>query len=264
MKYLTVHLHRIALPLLLIPLLGGNASAFGQQETGKASNRDRTAPAANKSEQRKANDGGSKNLSASQRILPVKLTTDQQEVALKFARKHHPELATLLERLRKSSPEGFNRGIREIHNASLRLKRYQEKQPARFEQELRNWRIDSEIRLLTARWAVSQNKKLEEQIQDLMRARQESRLDQMRAERERLARRLAELDDRIGMGTADLEADLQSEWERLKKRTSSSVKSRKRANAKRSSEKSRSNKPETKPDSVSVRSGRNSDETKSK
>ena len=158
--------------------------------------------------------------------IPVKLSVDQENVALKFAKKHHPELAKLLEQLHKSSPAGFNRGIREIYIAVQRLERYREKQPARFEADLLSWKIDSKVRLLTARWAMSQDPELEKEIRALLRTRQQAKIDRLKVERERVAERLKQLDDQIGMGTADLEADLVAEWDRLSKRASVSAKNR--------------------------------------
>lgn len=163
---------------------------------------------------------------AVQKTIAVKLTTDQEESALRFAKQHHPELARLLEQLRRKSSVEFKRGIREVHLAALRLDRFKEKQPARFKSELQTWKADSEIRLLSAKWIVSSDKKLEKQIQTLLRKRQELRIEKLTTERERLAQRLKQLDDQINMSTSDLEAAIDAEWERLSKRAAATRKAR--------------------------------------
>lgn len=163
---------------------------------------------------------------AVQKTIAVKLTTDQEESALEFAKKHHPELARLLEQLRRKSSVEFKRGIREVHLAALRLDRFKEKQPARFKSELQTWKADSEIRLLSAKWIVSSDKKLEKQIQALLRKRQELRIEKLTTERERLAERLKQLDDQINMSTSDLDAAIDAEWERLSKRAAATRKAR--------------------------------------
>jgi len=140
------------------------------------------------------------------------------ESAMKFAREHHPELARLLEKLRGKSDVEFHRGIREVHVAVVRLERYREKQPARFEAGLRDWKRDSEIRLLSAKWIVSGDEKLEKRIQQLLRARMEARIENMKTERTRLAARLEQLEQQINMDTAEMEAALTAEWERLSRR----------------------------------------------
>ncbi|MCP4784997.1 MAG: HAD-IG family 5'-nucleotidase [Fuerstiella sp.] len=179
------------------------------------------------------------------RPIVTKLSVDQENVALKFARTHHPELADLLERLRGSSLLGFSRGIREVHLAIQRLERFREKQPARFETELENWKTASQIRLLTAKWVMSQNPELEKRIRALLRARQQARLDRLREDRMKLAVRLQQLDDQIGMGTEELEVDLVNEWDRLAKQATASAKAHRRPSKKKSTAKDRS-KPDTK------------------
>lgn len=164
---------------------------------------------------------------SAQKTVLTKLTIEEENDALKFARDHHPELAKLLEQLKRKSKTGFARGTREVHATVLRLNRIREKQPARFDAELASWKTDSEIRLLTARWAISKNSNLEEQIQELLRKRQQAKIDRMKAERDKLAERLQQLDNQIGMGTTELEADLASEWGRLSKRAAVTAKARK-------------------------------------
>lgn len=158
----------------------------------------------------------------------VKLTTDQEDRALNFAREHHPDLGELLEQLRKSSRTGFSRGIREVHAAAQRLERMREKQPARFETELQNWKTYSNIRLLTARWVMSQDPALEKQIRGLLRKRQEARLESLQAERDRLAKKLKELNSEISKSTADLDQDLETEWDRLTKQVKNAARTQRR------------------------------------
>lgn len=162
----------------------------------------------------------------------VRLTEAQEDSALAFAKQHHPELATLLEQLRKKSSSGFSRGTREIHQAAQRLERIRDKQPARFEAELANWQLDSEIRLLTAKWTMSKDTKLVKRIQALLRARQVAKIDRLKAERDRLSQRLHQLDQQIGMGTEELDADLAAEWQRLAKRSTVTAKAQKNRAAK--------------------------------
>ncbi len=154
------------------------------------------------------------------------LTTDQQTYALEFARQHHPELANLLVRLQRSSPSGFARGIRDVHSAAERIERVSERQPARREAELKKWKIDSEVRLLTAKWVMSQDPKLEERIQQLLRDRHNAKIDRLHAERDKLAERLHQLDKQIGMSTSDTEAILAAEWQRLTKQATAATRDR--------------------------------------
>lgn len=160
-----------------------------------------------------------------------KLTDAQIDNALEFAKKHHPELASLLKGLRGKSPTEFKRGVREVHLAAIRLDRMQEKQPARFDTELQQWKIDSEIRLLSAKWIITGDKKLERKIQAMLRERQENRLNRLETERDRLAARLEQLDQQINMDAAGLEAVLDTEWDKLVKKAAATRKSRRQMTA---------------------------------
>lgn len=172
------------------------------------------------------------NSAGTRRPVLVKLTTDQEQSALRFARKHHPELAQLLEQLQKKSATGFSRGIREVHLSAQRLERFREKQPARFELELQSWKLSSEIRLLTAKWVMSQDPALEKQIQELLRERQQTQLERLRSDRERLLKRLQELDREIRNGTEEFDAQLAAEWDRLQKQAGAVARTQRRTSEK--------------------------------
>ncbi len=147
---------------------------------------------------------------------PKELSPEQSDKAMEFARQHHPELADLLRKLRTNSPNGFSRGIREVHRTVVRLERLQDKQPARHASELQKWKTDSRIQLMTAQWAMTQDPALEQQIRDLLLERQQIRLERLSADRDKLLQRLKQLDDQIERASA--EDHLNREWERLQKR----------------------------------------------
>lgn len=163
----------------------------------------------------------------------ARLSEKQIEYALKFAQQHHSELASLLTNLRSKSSTEFRRGIRDVHLAAIRLERMQEKQPARFDGELKQWKIDSEIRLLSAKWIISGDKKLEKRIQVMLRRRQENRLTRLEIERDRVAARLEQLDEQINMDASGLEAVLDAEWKKLAKRATAARKSRRQSGTKK-------------------------------
>ena len=80
--------------------------------------------------------------------------------------------------------------------------------------------------MLSAKWIVSGDSKLEQRIQQLLRQRMESRIETMKSERDRLAARLEQLDQQINMDTAELEAALVAEWDRLSRRAAASSKAK--------------------------------------
>lgn len=219
----------LSLSLLIAVLIGADASCAAQQAAD--SDGKRTSVARPSGETRTVKGAA------------TKLTDAETEAALEFASKNHPELGELLQQLRRTSQAGFERGIREVHLTVQRLDRFRDKQPGRFDAEVNNWRTESKIRLLTAKWVMSQDPVMAEEIQELLRSRQQAKLDRLRKERDRLAERLRVLDQQIGMGDAELEADLVAEWDRLKRQASAAARNRPRnatgTTTKRNEQKSR-------------------------
>ncbi len=78
-----------------------------------------------------------------------------EEDVLKFAREHHPELAGLLEQLKASRPKEFSRAMKELSSQVTRLNRTRDRMPARFDYELSIWKLESQTKLLAARWVMS-------------------------------------------------------------------------------------------------------------
>ena len=97
-----------------------------------------------------------------------------------------------------------------------RLERFRDAQPIRFATELKEWKADSRIRLLAAKWISSQDPDLETRIQELLRERQQTRLERLTKERDRIAERLKQLDMQLVRESG--EEALTEEWERLQKR----------------------------------------------
>jgi hypothetical protein len=145
----------------------------------------------------------------------VPTSAAQAAHVLEFASTHHPELAKLLEHLKKAESPEFPRAIRELAAQVERIDRIRERSPARFEVELRNWKVDSQIKLLVARWAMSRDPDLERQIRELLRERNSKRTEQLHAERERLRQRLQQVDKQLGELTSDPEEYLNQEFVRL-------------------------------------------------
>lgn len=151
--------------------------------------------------------------------------TRDAETVIGFAGKHHPELATLLEQLRKAKSPEFGRAIRELSGQMNRLERIQERTPQRFEFELTAWKLESQTRLLLARWAMSQDPALEQQIRDLLRQRSLHRTQHLQQERQRLLDRLAVVEAQLEERAGNSELEIEEEWQRMSRRTGARQKS---------------------------------------
>lgn len=115
---------------------------------------------------------------------------EMERSAMAFAREHHPELAQLLDRLRRANPRAYRAAMQDLTKDRLRLERLRQRAPERYESDLKLWRMDSRIRLLAARAAKGNADELRPELMKLLQERQEFRLQRLRQEQERLSARL--------------------------------------------------------------------------
>lgn len=147
----------------------------------------------------------------------VRLTDEQQQEALGFVQEHHPQLNTLITRLKKRDPAEYHKAVREVFATAVRLQRLQARDPQRYDVDLALWKVESRIRLLAARMAADQSASLEGQLRDLLVRRSDLRLQQMTLERERLAERAERLDAQISQFAANRDAAIDKEVDRLRR-----------------------------------------------
>lgn len=121
----------------------------------------------------------------------------QEKAAIAFARKHHRELADLLDQLKKGNPQEYQRALRELWQTSERLARIEERSPDRYPFLIEGWKLDSRIRLLSARMVMSESPALEAELKESLRARSELRLRELNHEREKVLARLQKLETEI-------------------------------------------------------------------
>lgn len=153
-------------------------------------------------------------------VPPMALTPSRKAAALEFARQHHPELADLLRGLEKRNRAAYHRAMRQLYQTSERLARTKERfSPERFELELEAWKLDSRIRLLAARVAVSKktDSKLEAELRQALLERIDIRVRKMQKEKVRLRQRLANLDSTINSIDADREKAADQYLARIKR-----------------------------------------------
>lgn len=148
----------------------------------------------------------------------TEITDADRAHVLQFAKENHPELAGLLEQLQKSRPDEFAKAVRELHLQVRALDRIRERSPARYEEQLNGWKRDSKIRLLMARWAKKNDPALEQEIRTLLTERRESRLVQLKSERERLNQLQRKIDEQLLDLEQPMQQQIDSEWEVLSRR----------------------------------------------
>jgi hypothetical protein len=147
---------------------------------------------------------------------PAATSKADELAALQFARENHPELSKLLEQLGKSNPSEYKRAIRDLSQASTRLDRIKTQTPARYAGALESWKLDSRIRLLAARGAMTDDPALEAELKDAIKRRVELRLQDLSSERDRLSERVKKLDEQIEAIKADPDQAAENDLRRVK------------------------------------------------
>lgn len=142
---------------------------------------------------------------------------EREAAAIAFAREHHPELATLVEKLRTDNRREFDKAIRELTMTRDRLSRLEKQARPQYELALKAWKLDSRANLLAARMTVSNDPALESALKRILRERVDVRLDELQAERGRLEKRLGNVRTMIQNIEADREAASARDLQRVKR-----------------------------------------------
>lgn len=152
-----------------------------------------------------------------------------RKAAMEFATQHHPELARLLEQLEKSRPNEFARAIRDLNKQLQQLEITREKNPTRYDAQLESWKLESQIRVLTARWSLSRDAELEAQIRGLLKQRREAKMAQLKADKERLLEQQRKIDEQLTALSDPMDSQVDKEWEQLAKKAGNPKNSGKKA-----------------------------------
>lgn len=190
-KYFGVCLGAVALGLWL-PAAALGESGKKDPKADKSAVADKNVPGA----QVGKGDKNSKNAKKVEK-KPQASAEQQETAALALVRIHHPELSELLEQLKADNPKQYRQAVSELFRASQRLAQAKEKDPQRYELELKAWRIDSRVRLLAAKLTMETRPELEEKLKASLLELQDVRIELLSLDRERAAERLERLDAQL-------------------------------------------------------------------
>ena len=166
--------------------------------------------------------------------LRTELSASDLVATIAFASEHHPELARLLEHLRKSRSNEFQRAARELNQQIVVLEKIKEKNPARYEHQLQLWKEDSQIRVLVAKWSLSKDEAMEQQIRQLLQQRRDTKVAQLKAEQKRLTEQLQKIEKQLTTLSQTADSQIDREWEQLARNTNADRSHIKEKNSKKS------------------------------
>ncbi len=179
-------------------------------------------------EQRTETKAVTKNTAKTQAAVVV-----DEKAAFAFASTHHPELAEILQTLRKANKQQFQTAISELSRDRERVERLSERDSERAALVLQSWKVDSRIRLEMARFTMTQDSEREARIKELLKERVESRRQLLELDRRRAQLRLAKLDEQLAQQKDTSDKQLAAEWERLKKSVAGQAKPKPRTETKK-------------------------------
>lgn len=199
-----LHLHG-SFGVLALAVVLGASSSFADDKTEKAATKERPRAAAAKAEK------------VPPKTPVVAITPEREAAAIAFAQANHPELASLLEGLRKNAAKEYQAALVELDRAVDRLGKTKEKSPDRYEFELTDWKMTSRIRLLAARLTMSSDPVVEGELKAALRERLELRIAAQRTERDRLQGRVGKLDQQIEEMTSKADSIVEKQFADLRK-----------------------------------------------
>jgi len=128
--------------------------------------------------------------------MPV-FTPEREAAAITFVRTHHPELADLVAVLKERQPKEYQRALRDLFRASERLAQIHDVDKGRYELELKAWKLQSRVVLLTARMTMEPSDKLRGDLKTALEQQYDNQLALVRADRDRAKQRIEMLDKQI-------------------------------------------------------------------
>ncbi len=143
------------------------------------------------------------------------IAEDREAEAIAFVEQHHSELARLLAHLKKRDTASYDQAIRQLYRDSRRLMESSERDSLRHTWELRKWRAESRIQLISARLSMGEDEKLRAELTRELRARHDARTALVELERDRAEQRAERLTEALRKLEANREKAIERELERL-------------------------------------------------
>ncbi|WP_339728030.1 hypothetical protein [uncultured Gimesia sp.] len=143
------------------------------------------------------------------------LNAEREKLALEFAKSHHPELAKLIQRLKKHNLREYKRAIRDLDTTLTKLERFKKRDDERYRLTLERWEIDSRIRLLAARVSVMGSSEDKSEIKSLIKQRVDLQLELLKHDQKLAEKRVQKLKKSIAEIEQNRETFVDSEFNKI-------------------------------------------------
>ncbi len=149
-----------------------------------------------------------------------------EKTALDFAHAQHPELADLLDALRRSNQPAYQAALRDVSREAERLAKLAERDAERYELSLRIWNLDSRIRLEIARLSMSSDTEVESRLRPMIEERQAARLALLEVEYQRQKDRFEKVSEQLEATRRSSSDRVSAEIDRIQRLIASRSKTR--------------------------------------
>ncbi len=125
---------------------------------------------------------------------------ETEKAVLAFVAEHQPQLAELLNFMKKKKSKDYNEAMRESHKVRDRLLSIKDRDPEMYSVELAIWKNAAEIRLLAASVSVKSNRLGPEErtrLEELIKRENELNIQRLNLEKARIESRLSQLNQQI-------------------------------------------------------------------
>ena len=141
----------------------------------------------------------------------------REKLAIAFAKSHHPELAKLIQRLKKHKPREYKRAIRDLDATLTKLERFKNRDGERYRLTLERWEVDSRIRLLAARVSVMGSSKNKSALKTLVKQRVDLQLELLQHEYKMAENRIEKLKKSISNIEQNQESIVDTELKKVQR-----------------------------------------------
>lgn len=147
---------------------------------------------------------------------PLVYTPEREAAALSFVKRHHAELADLLNRLKQRNSEAYRQAVVELFQTSENLAHLQTKDSKRHEISLDTWKAKSRIEVLSARLAGSESSQdLTNSLKQALEAQADAEIRRQKLELEQVQARAKKLQDSIDRLERDRKSSVDSKLKKI-------------------------------------------------
>jgi hypothetical protein len=189
----------------------GNANRLSAQEAAQS-----PAPGASQKGAAEAKTPVELKLAEEKRLASEEAALKRKPELLAFAEKHDPQLRALLEMLETKRPKQFRQALTNLARDTDRLNALETRDPDRHELELRQWKNNQRVQILSAKLTLKgSSPEGKDELKKLLAQKTEIRQESLQLELRRARERVARLEEQTSKLLKPSESELEQQVEQM-------------------------------------------------